>query len=71
MKLPVEGTRYEVIAGELYITPILPLSHQEVLASFLVKMFGWVKEHQLGRLLPVQSTCFSVTPTSSSLTSST
>jgi Uma2 family endonuclease len=52
MKLPVEGTRYEVIAGQLYITPIPPLPHQEVLGSFLVKMFGWVKEHRLGRLLP-------------------
>lgn len=52
MELPVEGARYEVIAGDSYITPVPPLSHQEVLGSFLVEMFGWVREHQLGRLLP-------------------
>ena len=28
MKLPVEGTRYEVIAGHLYITPPPPVRHQ-------------------------------------------
>jgi Uma2 family endonuclease len=52
MKLPVEGTRYEVVAGELYITPIPPLTHQEVLGSFLVEMFGFVRKHRLGRFLP-------------------
>lgn len=33
VKLPVEGTRYEVIADQLYITQIPPLPHQEVLGS--------------------------------------
>jgi Uma2 family endonuclease len=51
MKLPVEGTRYEVIAGELYITPIPPLPHQEVLGSFVVQMYGWVYQNKLGRFL--------------------
>lgn len=30
MKLPVENTRYEVIAGELYITPTPPTLHQAI-----------------------------------------
>ncbi|HEX5871836.1 MAG TPA: Uma2 family endonuclease [Longimicrobium sp.] len=53
-KLPeVEGARYEVIAGSLYVTGTPPLLHQEVLGSFLVEMLGWARrKHGLGRLIP-------------------
>lgn len=49
----VEGARYEVIAGCLYVTRTPPLPHQEVLGSFLVEMLGWAcRKHRLGRLIP-------------------
>lgn len=53
-KLPeVEGARYEVIAGRVYVTRTPPLLHQEVLGSFLVEMLGWAcRRHRLGRLIP-------------------
>jgi Uma2 family endonuclease len=54
LKLPdVERTRYEIIAGDLYVTRTPPLLHQEVLGSFLLEMYGWaINQHRLGRLLP-------------------
>lgn len=53
MKLPVENTRYEVIAGELYITPTPPTLHQRALQDLLMPMFGWAdEEHHLGVLFP-------------------
>jgi hypothetical protein len=43
-KLPdVEGVRYEIIGGELYVSRTPPVQHAEVLGSFLCKMFGWVR----------------------------
>lgn len=52
-KLPdVEGVRYEIIAGDLYISRTPPLLHAVVLASFMFEMFGWVERHGLGKFLP-------------------
>lgn len=51
MKLPVENTRYEVIADELYITPTPSVLHQIALAQLLLPMYRWAEEeHALGIL---------------------
>jgi Uma2 family endonuclease len=53
MKLPVENTRYEVIAGELYITPTPPTLHQAIAGPFLTALYQQVEEdHQLGFIVP-------------------
>jgi Uma2 family endonuclease len=53
MKLPVENTRYEVIAGELYITPTPPTLHQAIAGPFLAALYQQVEEdHQLGFIVP-------------------
>jgi Uma2 family endonuclease len=47
----MENTRYEVIAGELYITPPPMTLHQAALQGLLMPMFGWAdEEHGLGVL---------------------
>lgn len=51
MKLPVENTRYEVIAGELYVTPTPPVLHQVALSQLFFPMYRWAdEEHGLGIL---------------------
>jgi Uma2 family endonuclease len=52
MKLPVENTRYEIIAGELYVTPTPPVLHQVILGEFLYAMFRWADHQELGALYP-------------------
>jgi Uma2 family endonuclease len=53
MKLPVENTRYEIIAGDLYITPTPPVLHQVVLRDLLTEMYRWAEDdHQLGFFFP-------------------
>jgi Uma2 family endonuclease len=49
MKLPVESTRYEVIAGDLYITPTPPTLHQAIAGPFRAALYQQVEEdYQLG-----------------------
>jgi Uma2 family endonuclease len=50
MKLPVEATRYEVIAGELYITPPPPVRHQVALLKLMMPMFRAEEDLGLGIL---------------------
>lgn len=52
MKLPVESTRYEVIAGELYITPPPPVRHQVAMGKLLMSMYRADEELGLGILFP-------------------
>lgn len=53
MKLPVESTRYEVLAGELYITPPPSIRHQVAIGKLLIAMYRWAdEEHGLGLLFP-------------------
>jgi len=48
MKLPVECTRYEVIAGEIYVTPPPPIRHQIAISKLLLTMYRWADEEGLG-----------------------
>jgi Uma2 family endonuclease len=51
-RLPDDGNRYEVIAGELYVTPPPDWSHQEASARFNWRLRGFATEqHALGLVL--------------------
>ena len=51
-QLPDDGNRYEVIGGELYVTPAPQSPHQEVVARFIELLRPFVRQHGLGRVLP-------------------
>jgi Uma2 family endonuclease len=52
-RLPSEGnTRYEIIDGELAVTPAPTSAHQVVVANLVRILGSFVHEHHLGRVLP-------------------
>ena len=52
-RLPTSGsTRYEVIADELAVTPSPSGAHQLVVANLVTFLNSFVREHDLGLLLP-------------------
>jgi Uma2 family endonuclease len=51
-RLPDDGNRYEVIAGELHMTPAPRPFHQDVVARLIVLLRGFADRHRLGRVLP-------------------
>ncbi|HUG42353.1 MAG TPA: Uma2 family endonuclease [Longimicrobiales bacterium] len=52
-RLPSEGsTRYEVIAGELVVTPAPSLRHQRIVMDLGALLNGFVREHGLGQVYP-------------------
>jgi Uma2 family endonuclease len=52
-RLPTSGsTRFEVIADELAVTPSPSGAHQLVVANLVMVLGIFVREHDLGRLLP-------------------
>lgn len=50
-RLPDDGNRYEVIAGELYVTPPPETPHQEASARLFMELRGYATEHDLGKVL--------------------
>jgi Uma2 family endonuclease len=54
-RLPDDGNRYEVLDGELYLTPVPSLAHQSVVLAFLGEIRPYVDEHALGLSLPSPS----------------
>jgi Uma2 family endonuclease len=50
--LPSDGRRYEVLNGELYMTPPPTTQHQRSSFRLAVKMDNFVREHNLGEVLP-------------------
>jgi Uma2 family endonuclease len=50
--LPNDGKRYEIIGGELFVTPSPLLRHQVALANLLYYLIDFVKKHDLGRVYP-------------------
>jgi Uma2 family endonuclease len=51
-RLPDDGNRYEVIDGELLVTPSPSPLHQRVVARLLMVLDPFVEEHGLGIVIP-------------------
>jgi Uma2 family endonuclease len=51
-RLPEDGKRYEIIAGELYVTPAPRPRHQEVLGRLHIELGVFANEHGLGIVYP-------------------
>ena len=50
--LPNNGKRYEIIDGELFVTPSPLTRHQKVLANLLYYLTDFVKKNDLGEVFP-------------------
>jgi Uma2 family endonuclease len=46
--LPADGNRYEVVAGELFVTPAPNFDHQAAVAQLLLHLAPYVKDRGLG-----------------------
>ena len=44
-QLPDDGNRYEILHGELLVTPMPSLGHQKVAARLLVSLATWCRQH--------------------------
>lgn len=51
-RLPADGNRYEVISGELHMTPAPRPLHQVIIMRLVALMGGFVEAHDLGWVLP-------------------
>jgi Uma2 family endonuclease len=49
--MPEDGNQYEVIDGELYVTPSPAWAHQRVLSRLHIRVGSWVYEHDLGEIV--------------------
>jgi len=50
-RLPDDGNRYEVIDGEVCMTPAPGPRHQQIAANLFVALRSYVQQHRLGELL--------------------
>ncbi len=50
-RLPDDGNRYEVIDGEVCVTPALGIPHQRVAARLFILLDEYVRRHRLGEML--------------------
>jgi Uma2 family endonuclease len=51
-RFPNDGLRYEVIRGELFVTPAPGTAHQRAVVEFTVRLHAYLTAHQLGEVLP-------------------
>lgn len=51
-RLPSDRNRYEIIAGELHVTPAPRTPHQIAVGELLLRLGNFVDEHVLGWVLP-------------------
>lgn len=51
-RLPEDGSRHEIIGGDLYVTPSPRPAHQEIVARLTEILRPFVRTHHLGRVLP-------------------
>src|SRR3954462_12828217 len=49
-RLPDDGNRYELIRGELFVTPPPSVDHEEVLARLHTVLAVYVEKHGVGRV---------------------
>jgi len=50
-RLPDDGNKYELVRGELFVTPAPTVSHEWVLAKLNMLLVPFVTEHSLGTVL--------------------
>jgi Uma2 family endonuclease len=50
-RLPDDGQKYEVIDGEVCVTPAPGPAHQEIAGRLYRALIAYVEEHELGRVL--------------------
>ena len=48
--LPNDGKRYEVLDGELFVSPAPSFNHQRVLQALFRLLDHWVRMHELGEV---------------------
>ena len=46
--IPDDGNRYEVLDGELFVTPAPGFGHQDVLAKLFMLVYPYVERHRIG-----------------------
>ncbi len=51
-RLPDDGNRYEIIDGEVLVTPSPSPMHQHILATLIIALRGCVERERLGVVLP-------------------
>jgi len=51
-RLPDDGNRYEVIDGEVLVTPAPSTTHQHIAGTLYIRLRRFVEEHDLGVVLP-------------------
>jgi Uma2 family endonuclease len=49
--LPDDGKRYEVVDGELFVTPAPRLPHQAILLELALRLTPYVRTHRLGMVI--------------------
>ncbi len=48
--LPDDGKRYQVIEGELFVSPAPRTTHQDVIVTLMALLHTYVKAHDLGKV---------------------
>jgi Uma2 family endonuclease len=51
-RLPNDGNRYEIIGGELCVSPAPTLTHQKTVLNLSFVLEGFIRDHGLGELYP-------------------
>jgi Uma2 family endonuclease len=49
--LPADGNRYELVGGDLFVTPAPSMRHQLIVSELFHRLEPFVRRHQLGTLL--------------------
>ena len=49
--LPDDGNRYEVLDGELFVTPQARFDHQDIATRLVLALGGYVRQHSLGTVV--------------------
>src|SRR6185436_20900626 len=52
LQLPEDGNRYEVVDGELVVSPGAGLRHERIVRNLVVRLASFAEERRLGEVLP-------------------
>ncbi len=56
--MPDDGNRYELFAGELFVSRAPSLSHQRVLVNLVGLLLDYLKQNPIGEVLPTPGVIF-------------